>query len=388
MSKKSKLFKIAICLSAAVASSLFVSCSNSANDQVKYVQNEKITLSFSFGQRDGVYTGNLLNELPDGVGKFVSKNESGEKWTYIGEWSNGHFNGNGTSWYENGSISSLTYDKDTASGYGINLTSDGTVFYGDWVDDNLNGTGTYLSLSEGYKGEFVNGIFSGTGTFYSSTGCQIKGMFADNFLSKDNDATIIYPDGGKAIGTFYADNSGTHGTGTYYSTDGKSSKCILQNGNIRIAQSEKEVEQKKSEKTEQKNTKKEKLKKDEKSKKASKLKFGGELITNSTVNYMKKYDYIQDVYIEVKEDEAEINIVVQVPTSIDFDTAKMAGEDTARYLASLAAYANNYYVTPGGDSIGSLYDTYSLLLYVDDGNKNFNIHGAKVPTAKDITWRD
>lgn len=132
--------------------------------------------------------------------------------------------------------------------------------------------------------------------------------------------------------------------------------------------------------------KQEKSKKKE-TKKASRLKFDGELITDATVSFMKEYEYIRDVYIDVIEDEKKINIAVQVPSATDLDVAKMAGEDTARYLASLAAYANSYYEVPGVDSIGSLYDRYSLLIYIDDGYGNFNIYGAKVTTAKNITWR-
>lgn len=148
-------------------------------------------------------------------------------------------------------------------------------------------------------------------------------------------------------------------------------------------------EQAKKEKAAQEKAEKEKQEKAKKKEtnKASKLKFDGESIVDSTVSFMKEYEYVKDVYIEAKEDEKEINITVQVPSATDFDVAKMAGEDTARYLASLAAYANNYYEVPGVDSIGSLYDRYSLLIYIDDGYGNFNIYGAKVTTAKNITWR-
>lgn len=148
---------------------------------------------------------------------------------------------------------------------------------------------------------------------------------------------------------------------------------------------EKEAKEK-AEREQAEKEKKEQQKKAKKTKKASKLKFDGESIIDSTVSLMKEYDYIRDVYIDVIEDEKKINIAIQVPSATDFDVAKMAGEDTARYLASLAAYANDYYEVPGVDSIGSLYDRYSLLIYIDDGYGNFDIYGAKVPTAKSITW--
>lgn len=146
------------------------------------------------------------------------------------------------------------------------------------------------------------------------------------------------------------------------------------------------AEKEKAAKEKSEKEKQEKTKKKE-TKKVSKLKFDGEFIIDSTVSFMKDYEYVKDVYIEAKEDEKEINIAVQVPSATDFDVAKMAGEDAARYLASLAAYANSYYEVPGVDSIGSLYDRYSLLIYIDDGYGNFNIYGAKVTTAKNITWR-
>ena len=66
-------------------------------------------------------------------------------------------------------------------------------------------------------------------------------------------------------------------------------------------------------------------------------------------------------------DKDEIDIVVQVPSVVDDDTAKMAGEDVARYLAAQASWANDYYKQPGSDDIGSLY-------------------GAKAKNANSIHW--
>lgn len=121
--------------------------------------------------------------------------------------------------------------------------------------------------------------------------------------------------------------------------------------------------------------------------KASELKLDGKKIIATTENDMKKYDYIKDVYIKADESEKEINIVVQVPSYTDTDTAKMAGEDVARYLAFLASTANSYYKTPGSDDLGSLYEEYDLLIYVDDGYENLSLYGAKVTSAKQLTWR-
>lgn len=116
----------------------------------------------------------------------------------------------------------------------------------------------------------------------------------------------------------------------------------------------------------------------------SELTFDGESIITATEDFMAKYDYIKDVLIQVDGDE--IDIVVQVPSAVTEDTAKMAGEDVARYLAAQASWANDHYKQPGSDSLGSLYDRYTLMLYVDDGYKNFDLYGAKAKNANSIHW--
>ncbi len=122
-------------------------------------------------------------------------------------------------------------------------------------------------------------------------------------------------------------------------------------------------------------------------KEVSKLKFNGSSIVDITINDMEEYDYIKDIFIKVDESGKEIDITVQVPSSVDEDTAKMAGEDVARYLASCASWANDYYASPGSSNIGGIYDKYNLLIYIDDGLHSFDIYGAKVTTAREITWR-
>lgn len=122
-------------------------------------------------------------------------------------------------------------------------------------------------------------------------------------------------------------------------------------------------------------------------KKVSELTFDGESIIDVAVRDMKEYEYIKDVYIEIDESEKQINIVVQIPSNTDADTGRMAGEDVARYLASLASWSNESYSGPSSDDLGGIYNKYDLLIYVDDGNHSFDIYGAKVMAARKITWR-
>lgn len=73
---------------------------------------EKITLELAHGTREGYYTGDLVDGLPDGKGKFVSQNESGAKWTYEGEFTKGHFDGQGKTTWSNGQVEIGTYKND------------------------------------------------------------------------------------------------------------------------------------------------------------------------------------------------------------------------------------------------------------------------------------
>lgn len=119
----------------------------------------------------------------------------------------------------------------------------------------------------------------------------------------------------------------------------------------------------------------------------SELEISGEKITDITTRDMKQYDYVRDIYISIDESKKDVNITVQVPSATDKDTAKMAGEDVARYLAAMAGSANSYFKLPGSEDLGGIYDNYDLLIYVDDGYKNIALYGAKVTTSDKITWR-
>lgn len=118
----------------------------------------------------------------------------------------------------------------------------------------------------------------------------------------------------------------------------------------------------------------------------SELEFNGESVIDSTVSFMKQGNDIRDVHIEVDEGKKRISIVVQVPSSASEDEAKTAGEDVARYFASVCSWANSRFSSPGLTNLGGIYDSYDLLLYIDDGNRKFDIYGAKATNAKTIKW--
>ena len=101
-----------------------VSCgqqpSTSSTSQVTSVENESITITLDCWDevsgdlttvtREGTYTGEMINNIPNGQGVFSTINDAGSEWTYTGEFSDGKFNGTGKIvWSETGQIEEGTY---------------------------------------------------------------------------------------------------------------------------------------------------------------------------------------------------------------------------------------------------------------------------------------
>ena len=61
-----------------------------------------MSLDFSFGTRSGTYTGEVNEQgIPNGKGKFNTKNDSGVEYYYEGQWKDGHWEGQGASVWPN-----------------------------------------------------------------------------------------------------------------------------------------------------------------------------------------------------------------------------------------------------------------------------------------------
>ncbi len=127
------------------------------------VTDQQLTLSFTFGERTGTYTGEVLDGLPHGEGTFSTENEDGTAWYYEGEWQQGHFSGQGSSVWEDGFIRS-----------------------GQYRNDNVNGEGKeYWGGVLRYEGSFSENVYNGQGTFYNYHGDVIyTGLFVDGFISE------------------------------------------------------------------------------------------------------------------------------------------------------------------------------------------------------------
>lgn len=117
---------------------LFLLCSCT-----KTVENEKMKLDFGggTGEKEGTYSGEIENNLPNGQGKFETKNSEGEVWYYEGQWVEGQRQGEGYQyWPESGQKHEGTFDntgliegsvyiEDKLVYKGETITEDGTLFY-------------------------------------------------------------------------------------------------------------------------------------------------------------------------------------------------------------------------------------------------------------------
>ncbi len=74
---------------------------------------KEMTLNLTYGDRIGKYSGDVNEQgLPHGQGKFTTENSEGEKWTYEGEFKNGHFDGEGKTTWKSGIVEIGIYKDD------------------------------------------------------------------------------------------------------------------------------------------------------------------------------------------------------------------------------------------------------------------------------------
>lgn len=107
----------------------------------KTVQNQQMTLNLAYGDKTGTYSGEVNDQnIPNGKGKFETKNSAGEPWVYEGMFKDGHFEGQGKTTWPN-----------------VNQIEEGT-----YSNDRLNGQGkktvTINGKQDTYEGEFVAGL--------------------------------------------------------------------------------------------------------------------------------------------------------------------------------------------------------------------------------------
>lgn len=141
-------------------------------------QVEELPITLQFGSREepyeGVYTGEMLDGLPQGQGSFTTQNAEGYVWTYTGAWNAGHKEGEGTTVWE----------------------ERGQKHVGFYQNDLYNGPGQfYYKNIVLYDGVFENGYIA-SGKMYDESGAlYFEGDFRDELRLEDEAAKQARLDG-------------------------------------------------------------------------------------------------------------------------------------------------------------------------------------------------
>ncbi|MDY3927750.1 MAG: hypothetical protein SOZ34_00065 [Clostridia bacterium] len=145
--------------------------------KTKFLQNQTLTVYLESGSKEGIYSGEVFDNQPEGKGTFAYVDDDGIECVYEGEFTNNSFNGEGT----------LT-------------KGNGEVYSGNFVSGKMNGKGQYFNENGEliYEGTFVNNVLSGKGTMYSPDGFKIysgefsKGIPSENlYISECTEASPI-----------------------------------------------------------------------------------------------------------------------------------------------------------------------------------------------------
>lgn len=153
MKKQYILFILLICFCC-----LFVSgCSEK-------VENKDITITVGNIQKQGKYTGEIENDLPNGQGKFETINQQNISYTLEGDWKNGELQKGTTTFYAD---KTSKYEVDE---YDKNTPAKGKLF----VNNVLY-----------YEGNFNAGVPNGQGKQYSNGKVTYEGNFDNGYPALD-----------------------------------------------------------------------------------------------------------------------------------------------------------------------------------------------------------
>ena len=112
--------------------------------------------------------------------------------TYVGEWQNNKYNGQGTFIFKSGEKYEGEFKNDKRHGQGTNTYKSGQKYVGEYKNGKSHGQGTY-NYADGTKdvGEFQNGKLNGFAIRYDKYGTILKqGIWKDDkFLYSQNKST-------------------------------------------------------------------------------------------------------------------------------------------------------------------------------------------------------
>ena len=143
-----------------------------------------------------------------------------DKAIYYGEWdiNRNVRHGRGIQISPDGDIYEGDWLNDKPNGYGLYTQIDGTKYEGEWKDHKQNGKGKEIWPNGAlYEGEFLDGKKNGKGKFIWSDGSIYEGNFENNYIN--GEGTYIFADKRKYTGNWV--NNRLNGKGIFIWPDGK-----------------------------------------------------------------------------------------------------------------------------------------------------------------------
>ncbi|KAH9295551.1 hypothetical protein KI387_039139, partial [Taxus chinensis] len=159
------------------------------------------------------YWGSCLENLPDGVGKYLWADGC----MYEGEWHKGKNTGKGkVSW-----PSGATYEGDFKAGYmdgiGTYTGVDGSTYKGQWVMNEKHGYGQKLYVNgDFYDGHWNHGVPDGKGRYVWENGNEYEGEWKEGLMC--GHGALTWASGNKYEGQWL--DGFEHGEGVYTWADG------------------------------------------------------------------------------------------------------------------------------------------------------------------------
>lgn len=167
----------------------------------------------NFPYDDGVYTGQIYEGKPDGVGTLVYN--SGK--IYQGSFSEGKYNGKGVCKYTDGSCYDGMWYEGEINGEGTWYNPDGSQITGTFVDGEVDGICTYVCTNgDEYEGTLKDGKWHGTGKFVWVNGDVYEGDFVEGI--RQGQGKYRYADGSVYVGSWIDNEPNGKGTLTTGST--------------------------------------------------------------------------------------------------------------------------------------------------------------------------
>ncbi len=148
---------------------IFGACSTNKNTKMS-VESESISIVYKERTIEGVYTGELVDNVPNGEGTFEENNFHTFK--YGGHWENGKLEGNGTLYCEYYEIKFPGESKNVVG------TFEGTVQDGNAVEGRFIAQDDQGSIYV-YNGEFEELSFGGNGKVVYESGTVHDGLFEE-----------------------------------------------------------------------------------------------------------------------------------------------------------------------------------------------------------------